>query len=64
MTAPDFTPEAIERLLALIAVPDPWWDRPAVYLLAVLPATGRLSERLDNWHTARAVRQYRARAAA
>jgi hypothetical protein len=64
MSARGFTPEQVERLLAVIVIPDPWWYRPLVRLLAVLPATGRLSERLDNWRTARAVRRYRARAAA
>lgn len=63
MTAPDFTPAAAERLLALVATPDPRWYRPLVVVLALLPGTGRLSERLDNWHTARAERLYRARRA-
>ena len=55
----DFTPEAQERLLALVVIPDPWWYLPVVRVLAVLPRTGTLSERLDNWHTARAVSLYR-----
>jgi hypothetical protein len=50
----------IELHLARLFVADPRWYRPLVRLLAALPGTGALSERLDNWHTARAVRRYRA----
>lgn len=59
-----FTPAAVERLLARVVVADPWWFRPLVVVLAVLPGRGRLSERLDRWNTARAVERYRARGAA
>jgi hypothetical protein len=57
----DWTPDAQERLLALVFISDPWWYWLAVRVLAVLPGTGEMSERLDDWHTARAVRLYRKR---
>jgi hypothetical protein len=63
MTAPS-TAESTERFRALVAIPDPAWYRPVVRLLAVLPGTGALSERLDNWRTERAIRRYRARSGA
>jgi hypothetical protein len=59
----DFVDEASERLLAVVTTPDPRWYRPLSCVLAVLPGTGRLSERLDNWRHERALRLYRSRPA-
>lgn len=53
-------PAASERLLALIAVPDPFWFRPLLWVVYKLPGAA-LIQRLDHWQTRRALRLYRER---
>lgn len=54
----DWTPEQTERLLALVAVGEPFWARHAERLLLSLGQV-RLAERLFAWAMRRAVRLYR-----
>lgn len=54
----DFTPEQTERLAAWVAVRDPFWVRPATWLLMNLGQV-RHAERLFRWTSRRAVRLYR-----
>lgn len=54
----EFTPEQTERLAAWVAVRDPFWVRPATWLLLSLGQV-RHAERLFHWTSRRAVRLYR-----
>lgn len=54
----DWSPEAVDRVLAWVAVADPWWFRPVEWLLLRARLHG-LATRLQHWRTERAVRLYR-----
>ena len=52
-----------ERFLALVAIRDPFWFRPLMWVVYKLPERWSvpLTQRLDHWQTDRAVRLYRER---
>lgn len=63
-TGDEWTPEACERLLALMVVHDPWWYRPLLWILTYVPGlngarTRNLRQRLDRYQEHRAVRIHR-----
>ena len=65
-TGDEWTPEACERLLALIAIPDPKWYRPLMWFLTYVPIvnalpTQKLRRKMDRYQTTRAIRIYRER---
>lgn len=57
----EWTPEAMEKIRALIVVKDPKWYRPLMWALLHLPGTKELRRDIDRYQLDRAVRIYRSR---